>query len=85
MLMTVINSKEGDKNRQEYVPLGEFSGRKRWPKRPGVGAGSRWNVTLYKFNNFIENIKRREKRRCDGHAWKGRGHRRRLTPPSGAW
>lgn len=39
--MTVINSKEGDKNRQENVPLGQLTGRKRCPKRPGVGVGSR--------------------------------------------
>lgn len=60
--MTVINAKAGDKNRQENVPFGEFSGRERCPKAPGVGDGCCCNVTLFKIDNFIENIKRRKEK-----------------------
>lgn len=61
--MTIINSKEGDKNTQENVPLVEFSRRKTCRKRLGVAVGSRGNVTSFEIRNLIENIKRKEKRK----------------------
>lgn len=82
--MTIINSKEGDKNTQENVPLVEFSRRKRCRKRLGVAVGSRWNVTSFEIRNFIENIKRKEKRKetLRRSCLRGAGPRR-IARPSG--